>query len=95
MRFDERQLQFLVGGNYAIHDGFTQPFPISRAAHASFIHREALARASMERQELASKQSTQIFELSDQNTKLTRITQELTQRIKELTDEIHNKVAAG
>src|SRR5262252_10928199 len=37
-------------------------------------HREALAKASVERQDLATKQSAQIFELLDQNTKLTQLT---------------------
>jgi len=56
-------------------------------------HREALALAGVERQELAAKQSAQILELLEQNTKLTQITQALAQRIKELTDEIHERVA--
>jgi len=58
-------------------------------------HREALAQASIERQELATRQSTQVLELLAQNTKLTQLTQELSQRIKELTDEIHRKVVAA
>lgn len=60
---------------------------------ADALHREALSQASMERQELAAKQSAQIFELLEQNTRLTQLTQELVQRIKELTDEIHERVA--
>src|SRR5215475_13704104 len=64
-------------------------------ADADAQHREALAQASIERQELATKQSAKIMELLDQNTKLTRLTQELTQRIKELTDEIHEKVGCS
>jgi uncharacterized membrane protein len=63
-------------------------------ADADAQHREALAQASIERQELATKQAAQIFELLEQNTKLTQITQELAQRIKELTDEIHERVKA-
>jgi len=55
-------------------------------------HREALAQAATERQELAAKQSAQIFQLLDQNTELTRLTQELSMIIKTLTDEIHSKV---
>lgn len=58
-------------------------------------HREALAQASNEREELAARQSAQIFELLEQNTKLTQMTQALAQRIKELTDEIHAKIAAS
>ena len=55
-------------------------------------HREALAQASIEREEVAAKQSAQILELLNQNTKLTQLTQELAQRIKDLTGEIHDKV---
>ena len=64
-------------------------------ADADAKHREALAQASIERQELASKQSAQIIELLEQNTRLTQITQELSQGIKQLTDEIHRKVVAA
>jgi uncharacterized membrane protein len=55
-------------------------------------HREALAQASLERQEVATKQSAQMLELLAQNTKLTEITQELSRSIKQLTDEIHRKL---
>ena len=64
-------------------------------ADADAQHREALAQASIERQELAARQSEQILELLDQNTKLTRLTQELSLAIKALTDEIHRKVVAA
>ena len=63
-------------------------------ADADAQHREALAQASIERQELAAKQSAQIIELLDQNTNLTRVTQELSQSIKTLTDEIHRRIVA-
>jgi uncharacterized membrane protein len=62
---------------------------------ADAMHREALAQASIERQELAAKQSAQIIELGEQNTKLTQISQELSQGIEQLTDEIHRKVVAA
>ena len=55
-------------------------------------HREALAHASLERQELAATQSAQILELLELNTKLTRMTQEMSENIKALTDQIHQKV---
>ncbi len=61
-------------------------------ADADAQHREALANASLERQELASKQAARIFDLLEQNTRLTQTTQELAERIKELTDQIHQKV---
>jgi uncharacterized membrane protein len=55
-------------------------------------HREAISRASIERQELAATQAAQIFELLEQNTKLTMLTQEMAQRIKELSEDIHQKM---
>jgi uncharacterized membrane protein len=61
-------------------------------ADADAQHREALAQASNERQELAAQQSAQMLELLNQNTKLTRLTQDLSVDIKALTDEIHRKV---
>jgi uncharacterized membrane protein len=63
-------------------------------ADADAQHREALAQASFERQELAASQAAQIFELLERNTQLTRVTQELAARIKTLTDEIHGRVTS-
>ena len=63
-------------------------------ADADAQHREALAAASAERQDLAAQQAAQLLELLEQNTKLTKLTQELTTRIKDLTDQIHNRVVA-
>ena len=64
-------------------------------ADADAQHREALAQASLERQELAASESNQIRGLLEQNTQLTKVTQELSQRIAALTDEIHRKVTAA
>ena len=61
-------------------------------ADADAQHREALAAASLERQEVAMRQATQILELLDVNTKLTQTTQELTARIETLTAEVHRHV---
>jgi len=61
-------------------------------ADADAQHREALAAASVERQELAERQAAQIIELLDRNTSLTKMTQELTQRIEALTAEVHRHV---
>ena len=58
-------------------------------SEADVQHREALAAASVERQELASRQSAQVLELLEQNTALTKVTQELSQRIAGLTAQIH------
>lgn len=63
-------------------------------ADADAQHREALAQASIKRQEETVKQAAQMRELLDQNTKLTQLTQELSVAIQALTDEIHRKVVA-
>jgi uncharacterized membrane protein len=56
---------------------------------ADALHREALANASVERHVLATKQSQQLIELLQQNTKLTKVTEELSTRIEALTIQIH------
>jgi len=58
-------------------------------SEADVQHREALAAASVERQELATRESAQILELLEQNTTLTKMTQALSERIEALTGEIH------
>ena len=63
-------------------------------AEADALHREALSAASIERQELAVKETAQIRDLLEQNTRLTQLTQELSQRIEALTDAIHRKIVA-
>src|SRR2546422_623114 len=64
-------------------------------ADADAQHREALAAASVERQELAGRQSAQILALLEQNTKLTQLTQELSEKIRDPTDQIHRKNVAA
>lgn len=61
-------------------------------ADADALHREDLAQASLERQELANRQSEQILKLLEQNTVLTETTQELSRRIEELAGAIHRKL---
>jgi uncharacterized membrane protein len=61
-------------------------------ADADARHREALAAASMEHQALVMKQAAQLLELLQQNTKLTRLTQEMSQRIESLTAEMHGRI---
>jgi uncharacterized membrane protein len=63
-------------------------------ADADAMHREALSAASLERQELAARETSQIRELLEQNTQLTKLTQELSQRIEVLADAIHLKIVA-
>ncbi len=59
---------------------------------ADAMHREALAQASAERQAIAMQQSAQILELLERNTELTRLTQELSQRIETLTAQLHQRL---
>ena len=63
-------------------------------AESDALHREALANASLERQEVAAHQAAQIMQLLEENTKLTRVTQELSERIERLTLEIHRNLQA-
>ena len=52
-------------------------------------HREALAIANSERQAQAARNTAQLKELLEQNTRLTEITKTLTERIESLTSEMH------
>jgi uncharacterized membrane protein len=61
-------------------------------ADADARHREDLSRASLERQEIAAQETAQLKDLLDQNTRLTRATQDLARRIEELTREVHHRV---
>lgn len=61
-------------------------------AEADAQHREALAQASEQRQILAQEQSAAMFELLRQNTHLTQLTQQLTERIEALTRAVHEKL---
>jgi uncharacterized membrane protein len=61
-------------------------------ADADAQHREALAKASEQRQALASQQMATMVELLDQNTRLTEMVKELSQRIETLTVEMHTRV---
>ena len=61
-------------------------------ADADAQHREALANASEERQALALRQTEQLVALLEQNTELTRVTQQLSERIEALTVQIHGRL---
>lgn len=52
-------------------------------------HREALAVANAERQAEAAHNSAQLLELLEQNTRLTEMTKQLSERIESLTGEMH------
>ena len=64
-------------------------------AEADALHREALAAESLARQEAGSRHAEQMMELLAQNTRLTELTQELANRIENLTSEIHRKVTSA
>ena len=57
-------------------------------SEADSAHRESLAQASLDRQEIAQRETEQMRELLDQNTRLT-------EEVKRLTDEIHASVVAS
>lgn len=61
-------------------------------ALADAEHREALNRASMERQETAVRQSAMLVELMQQNTQLTEAVHTLLERVEALTVEVHRRV---
>ncbi|MEZ4398382.1 MAG: DUF1003 domain-containing protein [Kofleriaceae bacterium] len=64
-------------------------------ADADAQHREDLAQATRAQQELAAQQTARLLELLEQNTRLTEMTQSLSQRIEALTHEIHQRVVAS
>jgi uncharacterized membrane protein len=55
-------------------------------------HREALAAASEQRQAQAAHQTAQLMELLAQNTRLTELVKDLSQRIEALTREMHSTI---
>ena len=58
-------------------------------------HREALAEASVQRQLLAGQETEKLLTLMDQNTKLTEMVKDLSQRIEAMTVEMHKRVVNG
>jgi len=63
-------------------------------ADADAKHREDLAVAAAQRQELAAREMEKLAQLLQQNTQLTELTQQLSARIEALTKELHNKILA-
>src|ERR1700694_3836187 len=61
-------------------------------AQADAKHREALAEASTERQEIATRQGEQLRALLESNTAVTEQNARLTEQLHELTREIHGSV---
>lgn len=60
-------------------------------ADADARHREDLASASAQRQTLVGEQTLQLMELLKQNTELTELTRQLSERIETLTRAMHDK----
>jgi len=61
-------------------------------AEADAKHREDLAVQHAQRLALANEQTTKLLALVEQNTQLTELTRELSQKIADLTSEIHQKM---
>lgn len=59
-------------------------------ADADAEHREALAEANTKRQAEAAQNNAHLLELLEQNTRLTEMTKQLTERIENLTSEMHH-----
>jgi len=64
-------------------------------ADADAQHREALAVASQERQQVTAEQTARLLELMNQNNELTELTKDLSQRIETLTTELHSRLIDG
>ncbi len=62
-----------------------------QVAQADAMHREEISKANEERQKTAQMQAEQLLLLVKQNTDLTELTKNLSERIESLTREIHNK----
>jgi uncharacterized membrane protein len=61
-------------------------------AEADAQHREDLAQAMEQRQILAEQQTTAMLDLLQQNTRLTELTQQLSERIEALTRDVHERL---
>lgn len=58
-------------------------------------HREALAVANEQRLAIAAENAARTMEMLEQNTRLTEVTKQLTERIEALTVEIHGRYVLG
>ncbi|WP_259460610.1 DUF1003 domain-containing protein [Paraburkholderia sp. BL23I1N1] len=58
-------------------------------------HREDLAMASEQRQALAARQTEQLVALLEQNTQLTTLTKQMSERIEALTLELRDKITSS
>lgn len=62
-----------------------------QVAQADALHREEISKANEERQKAGQMQTEQILTLIRQNTHLTELTKNLSEKIESLTREIHSK----
>jgi uncharacterized membrane protein len=63
-------------------------------SEADALHREELATSAEVRQRQIADQTSQLFELVEQNTDLTELIQKMSERIEKLTSEVHKKLSA-
>lgn len=61
-------------------------------SEADARHREDLALASQEREVLAAQETARLLELMRQNTEITEMVQQLSQRIETLTNDLHRQL---
>lgn len=61
-------------------------------AEADAQHREALALAAEQRQQIATETDTRMVELLERNTELTELTRQLSERIEAMTAELHGRI---
>lgn len=61
-------------------------------AEADALHREAISQADEERILVLSQQSATLLALMEQNTRLTEITKQLSERIESLTAQLHQRI---
>lgn len=64
-------------------------------AEADALHREALSQASEQRSVQLALQSAQLLALLEQNTRLTQVTKDLSERIEVLTTAMHQHLVPG
>jgi len=64
-------------------------------AEADAQHREDLAKAAEQRQVLAGQETAQLLQLMKQNTELTELVKDLSQRIEKLTGDLHLTLCKG
>ncbi len=64
-------------------------------AIADAQHREDISRASEEREALAAKQQCLLIEMMQQNTQLTETIKSLTERVEQLTVEVHGAIVSA